>query len=1480
MPDGPLIIKNKYRILRQIAQGGMGSVYEVLHERLGVTRALKQVRVDLQGNPEAERRFLTEAQMMARLEHPNIVRVYDIDYEPDFGTFLLMELIRGPDLGKVLRKEGRLGLAETLRIGRGVARALDYAHRHQLVHRDIKPANVILEEGSGRVVVTDFGIAKQVESAENTLTSENTRTGAFLGTYRYSSREQIRNEKGVRIDGRADVYSLGAVLYEMYSGLRYLHGMSEPEITAFVGYQPNWTAPLEFPEPPPDDFRELIERCLATNRDERVASAAEVIVRLEACSARSLDPAARAIVLTDVDTPPIAAAPTGGGTVEGSLAGLSVGTQSTTSPAEPLDESRAQWVSLIQTLRESVDSQASDFERLLKELIELDIPRDEYRQLDDMSQILHRVESAEGAGEFASAASSLEDLSERLSGINAQIAERLRGTLSGAVEELERGWKALIADAGDFVPADQATQIERVLGSSQRLIASQNWAGSRKSLLDGTALLDRAGQGARQAATDAVGDAVRAIGARFAELTARSAESARGLGFEPAQVEKELAAAIAEGKMLVARRRAEEVLARVGDALGRVEGEERARIAKLRSELEALLARIDLGAARALAPADLESANEARRAAVRAEEAQQIGPALAAYARAIELFGAVRETLQQHQAAEITIAERELEAVVQRAGEAPTEVVAAPLDAARLALRGTRPTQHGAAVAALRDARATLAKALEEAPLFSEASAAETKAAALRDRLRAELEDPAVLGPGERRLAQGRAALARREWRGARDRFIQALESFRAFEGELGRRQLETRLASTRQAFSEELAAIDSPLAREHSKRALADVDRLAERARQSERAGDLDAAHESYEAARAALGKVRSESTPVLGRLLVELGEAWQRTGGAAGGFVEAAARGRIEPAIENARQALTRGALGEAARLLAESREQIDAELRDATRRASSLVEETVRSTRARLAELASRAPERAARLGVDPSSLEVEIAGLIGAQRLQAAADRAEQAATLVRTALEAQVRDEEAGELAEATHQLRVMLTEAAGAPAEIVAAAIRRTEKLLSGGAPAAHGEAMAALRGARSELARALDSASLYQAARQEQEAARAAYDRARDLAPSPGEIAPLEKLIADADARLERRNFRAARDGHAAAREQLAALERELLARRDAQQIEAARSGAARALAELEPAWARALVPEESARALRAAEAAAAMERAGDRRAAAAAFREAGELATQASGRIRALVEASLADLPGAWRLLAERAGAELIDEAESTEVLRALEDAGRALERGALAEAHQIELSVRARQKETSARVARGAKEATARALDELADSERKLRTCSEEVLRRTGVAFDTTRDEVTRLIAEARFADAIARARTAAATVAEALDRELAAERGRAAAARELLARALAGLDAPLAEQLAADDLGLVRGALGRGREAEESADYQGATREYTAGSAAAERVRAALAERAERDRAALAGIRGRFDQAFDALDLDWAREIAAD
>lgn len=312
-PDDPIgrVIRARYRIVRLLGRGAMGNVYEVVHEDLRSSFALKQLRAELTGEPTLRERFRHEAETMARLSHPNVVRVFDVGDEPGFGAWMAMELVRGEDLGAVMhRAGGRLPLATALRIAGEIASALDCAHRAGLVHRDIKPANVLVESHTGRAILTDFGIAKSL-AADASLGTE---TGAFLGTYRYSSPEQIRNLRGVVIDGRADVYSLGVVLYEMTSGRKFLDGWSESQIVSEVGYRADWRAPLPYDEPPPRELLELIERCLAPRREERIASAGEVMRRIAQLAvrvpARDADADVRAASGADASaaTPPAAQA--------------------------------------------------------------------------------------------------------------------------------------------------------------------------------------------------------------------------------------------------------------------------------------------------------------------------------------------------------------------------------------------------------------------------------------------------------------------------------------------------------------------------------------------------------------------------------------------------------------------------------------------------------------------------------------------------------------------------------------------------------------------------------------------------------------------------------------------------------------------------------------------------------------------------------------------------------------------------------------------------------------------------------------------------------------------------------------------------------------------------------------------------------------------------------------------------------------------
>jgi tRNA A-37 threonylcarbamoyl transferase component Bud32/GAF domain-containing protein len=219
VPSVPRTIDNKYRIEQLIGRGGMGAVYRARDMRLNRLVALKVVRAELLGDAEARRRFRREAQIVARLQHPSIVAVFDYGTLADGGAYLVMELVRGEDLRRVLQREGRLDAGEAMRILTAVCSAIEAAHREGVLHRDLKPENILLPAGEAVAKVLDFGVAKLVtdEAHEpgNDASTVLTAAGMIVGTPAYMAPEQFHTTPA---DARTDVYSLGVIAYEMLSG--------------------------------------------------------------------------------------------------------------------------------------------------------------------------------------------------------------------------------------------------------------------------------------------------------------------------------------------------------------------------------------------------------------------------------------------------------------------------------------------------------------------------------------------------------------------------------------------------------------------------------------------------------------------------------------------------------------------------------------------------------------------------------------------------------------------------------------------------------------------------------------------------------------------------------------------------------------------------------------------------------------------------------------------------------------------------------------------------------------------------------------------------------------------------------------------------------------------------------------------------------------------------------------------------------------
>lgn len=208
-PDTHLRMKiGRYEVLEEIGRGAMGTVYRARDPLIERTVAIKTVPIDQlrKEGADAEARFLREAQSAGRLSHPNIVTIYDVG-EADGLAYIAMEYLSGPTL-RDLMDHGRMPLDLAVDTARQMAEALAFAHAHGVVHRDVKPSNVVVTGRDGQIKLTDFGIA-------HLTNSDQTQAGQMLGSPRYMSPEQAM---GREVDGRSDIFSLGAVLYEMLSG--------------------------------------------------------------------------------------------------------------------------------------------------------------------------------------------------------------------------------------------------------------------------------------------------------------------------------------------------------------------------------------------------------------------------------------------------------------------------------------------------------------------------------------------------------------------------------------------------------------------------------------------------------------------------------------------------------------------------------------------------------------------------------------------------------------------------------------------------------------------------------------------------------------------------------------------------------------------------------------------------------------------------------------------------------------------------------------------------------------------------------------------------------------------------------------------------------------------------------------------------------------------------------------------------------------
>jgi len=269
-PPTPTVIAQRYELQRMLAQGGMAEVWLAVDLTLDRKVAVKWLKPALATDAVVAERFRREAIAAASLNHPNIVAVHDV-FEQDGRQAVVMQLVEGKSLRQVLDTQKRLSPELTCHIGTCVAAALDHAHEAGFVHRDVKPGNIMMTS-DGRVLLTDFGIAKGLQSAEADLTSDN----IMMGTAKYLSPEQVRGKK---LDGRADLYSLGLVLYECLAGRVPFLGETDAD-TALARLQRDPTDLSRLRATLPTKLVVAIHQLLARNPAHRPATGAELVTTL------------------------------------------------------------------------------------------------------------------------------------------------------------------------------------------------------------------------------------------------------------------------------------------------------------------------------------------------------------------------------------------------------------------------------------------------------------------------------------------------------------------------------------------------------------------------------------------------------------------------------------------------------------------------------------------------------------------------------------------------------------------------------------------------------------------------------------------------------------------------------------------------------------------------------------------------------------------------------------------------------------------------------------------------------------------------------------------------------------------------------------------------------------------------------------------------------------------------------------------------
>jgi serine/threonine protein kinase len=267
----------RYEIEKELGKGAMGVVYCGKDPKIGRVVAIKTVALSQEFEADelddVKERFFREAETAGRLNHPNIVAIYDAGEEHDLA-YIAMEFLKGKDLVPYSKPDNLLPLKTVMGIIARVADALDYAHKQNVVHRDIKPANIMYDPETDTPKVTDFGIARITDSSK-------TKTGMVLGTPSFMSPEQLAGKK---IQGSSDLFSLGVSLYQLACGKLPFEGDSMAQLMYRIANEPPTDILSVTPELPPC-LAAIVEKMLAKKSEDRYANGAQIAEALRFCAA-------------------------------------------------------------------------------------------------------------------------------------------------------------------------------------------------------------------------------------------------------------------------------------------------------------------------------------------------------------------------------------------------------------------------------------------------------------------------------------------------------------------------------------------------------------------------------------------------------------------------------------------------------------------------------------------------------------------------------------------------------------------------------------------------------------------------------------------------------------------------------------------------------------------------------------------------------------------------------------------------------------------------------------------------------------------------------------------------------------------------------------------------------------------------------------------------------------------------------------------